>query len=306
MRSKWLWVLGILVAMSGCGGGGSYGYSAAKSASPASYEPGGYAGAAAPAADARGYGGSSSAPRTASAEPMGNGGGAPLGQESQPRDVERPGLGTGWGETRESRVHEVAFLRDSNQPFAVATLHYNNLAGVRALAAFHADQVGHWTEVPAGGGAITVSIRDENGDALNALKVNDRTYVIGRDGQRYTITVTNHTNHRFETVASVDGLDVINGQPAAMDNRGYLLMPFATLQIDGFRRSQDAVAAFRFSHTSESYAAQTSGDRNVGVIGVAFFAERGDSFTPWTDGELRERDTASPFPNDPRFAQPPR
>jgi len=44
--------------------------------------------------------------------------------------------------------------------------------------------------------------------------------------------------------------------------------------------------------------------RNVGVIGVAFFGERGDAFI--NQQELRTRDSASPFPADPRFAQPPR
>jgi hypothetical protein len=54
---------------------------------------------------------------------------------------------------------------------------------------------------------------------------------------------------------------------------------------------------------SDSYAARTSGDRNVGVVGVAFFAER-DS--PWTTDEIRRRETADPFPGDKTYAQPPR
>ena len=41
----------------------------------------------------------------------------------------------------------------------------------------------------------------------------------------------------------------------------------------------------------------------------AFFAERGDTFVPWQqplgDDDTHLRDTASPFPNDPRFAHPP-
>jgi len=159
--------------------------------------------------------------------------------------------------------------------------------------------------VPEAGGAITVAVVGESGSPLDALKVGDRTYVIGHDGERYSIVMTNHTNHRFESIATVDGLDVVNGHPASMDYRGYILAPFARLEIDGFRQSQSSVAAFRFSRVSESYAAQTSGDRNVGVIGVAFFSERGDSFTPWTFDELQKRDTASPFPSDLRFAQPP-
>ena len=85
---------------------------------------------------------------------------------------------------------------------------------------------------------------------------------------------------------------------------GYVLLPFATLEIEGFRQSTSAVAAFRFAAVGESYAAQMGSARNVGVIGAAFFAERGDAFV--SQSELRLRDTASPFPADPRFAQPPR
>jgi len=54
-------------------------------------------------------------------------------------------------------------------------------------------------------------------------------------------------------------------------------------------------------------AAQTGSARNVGVIGVAFFAEAGDSFEPYSARELYLRDTAIPFPaSDPRYAKPPR
>ena len=80
-------------------------------------------------------------------------------------------------------------------------------------------------------------------------------------------------------------------------------MPWASLEIDGFRKSEDEVAAFRFAKVRDSYAAQRGDARNVGVIGVAFFAERGDD---WSSSEVWRRETASPFPNDPRFAPPPR
>jgi hypothetical protein len=231
-------------------------------------------------------------------------GGAPEALNTQ---QDRPGLGTGWGESRESHVHEVAFERDGSSPFATGALHYNDRHGVEALAAYHQAMTGGFLhDVPEAGGAITVAIVGENGAPLDALKVSDRTYVIGHEGERYAIVMTNHTNHRFESIATVDGLDVVNGRPASLENRGYILAPWARLEIDGFRQSSDAVAAFRFSRTSDSYAAQTSGDRNVGVIGVAFFNERGDAFTPWTFDELRTRDTANPFPLDPRYAQPPR
>ncbi len=307
MMRKALGLFGLIFWASGCGGGASYSNGASYAPAGQAYYGGGGGGAAPMSVSAT----SDSRPSTPSAraEAYSNQSeGRPSEQALNPQQPqERPGLGTGWGESRVSHVHEVGFDRSDTRPFAVATLHYNDLQGVQALAAYHAAAAGgFFHEVPEAGGAITVSIVGQNGSALDAIKLADRTFVIGHEGERYSIVMTNHTNHRFESVASVDGLDVVNGRPAALDNRGYILAPFARLEIDGFRQSADAVAAFRFSRVSDSYAAQTSGDRDVGVIGVAFFAERGDSFEPWTFDELRTRDTASPFPADPRYARPPR
>jgi len=301
---------GLLLAMTACGGGSAYYGGSAKSAS------GGYGGTSAPS-----YAGTGSpgyAPSGPGYAPTDSAATAPQRSTSITRDEsepvvgesQRPGLGTQWGEARVSRVHDVSFARsDEDHPFAVAALNYNDREGVEALAARQATRSGTWREIPTGGGAITVSIRGEGGELLPAIKVADRTFVMGQEGQRYSIVLVNHTNHRFEAVATVDGLDVVNGHPGDLHNRGYVMMPFGTVEVDGFRQSHDAVAAFRFSRVADSYAAQTSGDRNVGVIGVAFFAERGDTFVPWQqpigDDDTHLRDTASPFPNDPRFARPP-
>jgi hypothetical protein len=197
----------------------------------------------------------------------------------------------------------VTFVRDSSRPFAVATLHYDDRKGVDAMANLHAQRETR-REVPAGAGAITIAIKDASGNPLEAVHVGDRTMIVGQAGQRYSIVLTNHTSHRFESVVTVDGLDVINGTPGTLDHRGYVLLPFATLEIEGFRQSASAVAAFRFAAVRDSYAAQMGRARNVGVIGAAFFGERGDDVVD--ENELRLRDTASPFPADPRFAQPPR
>jgi len=72
--------------------------------------------------------------------------------------------------------------------------------------------------------------------------------------------------------------------------------------VDGFRQSAEAVAAFRFSPVRESYAQEKyRNTRNVGVIGLALFNERGTY--PWTDREVKKRLQANPFPN--HFATPP-
>ncbi|MBA3650473.1 MAG: hypothetical protein H0W66_03060 [Chthoniobacterales bacterium] len=149
---------------------------------------------------------------------------------------------------------------------------------------------------------VSVALRDSSGRLLPGLVVGDRWFVVGEEGRRYAIVVRNQSDYRLETVLSVDGLDVIDGRPASVRKRGYVIAPHRTLVVDGFRQSGEAVAAFRFSPVRESYAQEKyRNTRNVGVIGVAIFNERGTF--PWTDREMQKRLKANPFPN--RFATPP-
>jgi hypothetical protein len=53
-----------------------------------------------------------------------------------------------------------------------------------------------------------------------------------------------------------------------------VLDPFDVLIIEGYRQSLDNVAAFRFSDLESSYSARLGTPANVGVIGVAAFAEK--------------------------------
>ncbi len=302
MSSKKIWLflsLVLVLVLAGCGGSSFEG--TPKSPTAAGSSSGGAARIArteseAPSSDFGPVGAQPAAPPAESSR-------ADDFKRREPSPDSRPGLGTEWGETRASHVHDVTFVRDSSRPFAIATLHYNDRRGVDAMANLQATQKTR-RDVNAGGGAVTIAIKDAAGHPLEAVHVGDRTMVIGQAGQRYSIVLTNHTGHRFESVVTVDGLDVINGKPGSADHRGYVLLPFATLEIEGFRQSTNAVAAFRFASVGESYAAQMGAARDVGVIGVAFFGERGDS--PVNQADLRLRDTASPFPADPRFAQPPR
>jgi hypothetical protein len=225
----------------------------------------------------------------------------PPREEAERAPAQRPGLGTEWGETRFSQVHEEPFTRAADDPFAFASVRYDDRAGVEAMAA-RRGPFRRASSVAVARGWITIAVRGEHGSALDTVSAGDRTYVVGRAGERYSIVLSNHTGRRFEAVATVDGLDVINGQPGSLANRGYLLEPHATLAIDGFRQSDDTVAAFRFGKVVDSYAAQTGSARDVGVIGVAFFAERGDSAR---EEEARLRESANPFPGDGRYARPP-
>lgn len=318
MVGRKLWVFICLVLfVAGCGGGSLGSRSSKSPNAPAASSGDGFGGDPGSAqSSVQSEGAAKSAPSTPSADapsPSPAGGSAEAAdstasrsrdfEPSQPAPEQRPGLGTEFGESRRSRVHDVTFVRQAGRPFAVAALNYNDRKGVDALASMVSRRDSS-RSVSTGGGAVTISIRDSGGAPLEAVHVGDRTFVVGQAGQRYSIVLQNHTSHRFEAVGTVDGLDVINGKPGTFDNRGYVLMPFATLEIEGFRTSTRAVAAFRFASVANSYAAQTGTARNVGVIGLAFFGEKGDSFVP--ESETRLRDTASPFPADPRFSQPPR
>jgi hypothetical protein len=215
--------------------------------------------------------------------------------------TERPGLGTSWGEQVYSPATTQPFVRSAIDPWATVALHYNDREGVMAHAAY----LGAATtplEVYAGDGSIGISLVDEAGALLPGLTSAGRALIAGDDGARYRIVIRNGSSARFEVVASVDGVDVIDGQPASVDRRGYVVAPYGTLVIDGFRTSNAQVAAFRFGRVAESYAAQTTGDRNVGVVGVAIFAERG---AVWSPAELQRRDSADPFPAGRAYASPP-
>ena len=214
---------------------------------------------------------------------------------------QRPGLGTAWGEAVSAPVTFSPFHRASAAPWAEVALHYNDAHGVGAHAAY-LGTLPSPLEVTAGDGGITVALVDEAGRILPGYHARGRALVVGEDGARYKIVVRNGTSARFEVVASVDGLDVIDGSPADPQRRGYIVDPYGVLVIDGFRTSDHAVAAFRFGRVDESYAANTVGDRHVGVIGLAVFAERG---AVWTRGEIGLRDSANPFPRR-GSAMPPR
>jgi hypothetical protein len=123
-----------------------------------------------------------------------------------------------------------------------------------------------------------------------------RRLVGGSKGGRYSIVVKNRCKSALEIVASVDGLDVMDGKTASFSKRGYIVYPGETLEIDGFRKSESKVAVFEFSGVSDSYANLRHGDtRNVGVIGLAVFTQKGVNPWTWNSGEVNRRNSASPF-----------
>ena len=129
-------------------------------------------------------------------------------------------------------------------------------------------------DAPSRSGSWSLDLVDEAGRPLPSFLHRGRTYVLGAAGQRYRIRVRNESGRRVEMVVSVDGRDVVDGGPSSLDRHGYVVNAQGEAVIDGYRLSEDAVAAFRFGTVARSYAALEGDARDVGVIGVAVFPER--------------------------------
>ena len=101
---------------------------------------------------------------------------------------------------------------------------------------------------------------------------------------------------RLEVVLSVEGFDVRDGKAASVRKRGYLIAPGQRLVVRGFRTSEDKVASFTFSTVDQSYAKLRHGEtRNMGVVGLAVFTEKGRE----SGAEVRARGGARAFAEAP-------
>ena len=172
-------------------------------------------------------------------------------------------LGTRWGDDISSSVTEVDLVRRSSTPIAEAQIRY-------ADKNYRGREI---NSISIASGKISLSIVDDRGNQLPLYREGQSYCLAGRDGQSYQLHYENKSNQTFEIVASVDGLDVINGQSASRSNSGYVLSAHSSLSIEGFRKSQSAVASFTFSQPEEAYAANSSSGSiyNTGIIGTVVY-----------------------------------
>lgn len=172
-------------------------------------------------------------------------------------------LGTEWGDEVSSHVTQVDLKRESSQPVAESILRYANK-----------DYQGRpVNSISILAGQVSFSVVDDHGKNLSIYRVADQYYLVGQQGQSYQLRYENHTGKTYEVVASVDGLDVLDGQAASRSKGGYVLNAYSTLNIEGFRKSDSAVASFTFSRPDDAYAANSDhGSKdNTGIIGTAIY-----------------------------------
>ena len=122
---------------------------------------------------------------------------------------------------------------------------------------------------------VQVEVFDRtSGATLPVYPKDGRRYVVGTPGNEYALRIRNRTAGRVLVVTSVDGVNVISGDTASPSQSGYVLDPWGSVEILGWRKSLERTAAFFFTEHQNSYAARTGRPQNVGVIGVAAFRER--------------------------------
>ncbi len=182
--------------------------------------------------------------------------------ESMQDAVQSERLGTKWGDEVNSQVTSVDLRRVSDEPIEQMQVYYadkrytGRTLNSRSLVA----------------GKVDFSVATDNGK-IPLFRDGSNYYLQGQAGQAYRLVYQNNSANTYEIVASVDGLNVLDGSTASRYDGGYVLRPNDELVIEGFRKSQNAVASFIFSKPENAYAANTPAGsiNNTGVIGSVIY-----------------------------------
>lgn len=122
---------------------------------------------------------------------------------------------------------------------------------------------------------VEINVINEHGEKLNHYSHDGKIWIAGKKNERYNIHIKNNSSDRVEIVCSVDGRDVVSGDQANYESQcGYLVNPYSSYTIEGWRQTNDKVAAFRFSAPGKSYSSKRGTPQNIGVLGMAVFREK--------------------------------
>jgi hypothetical protein len=140
------------------------------------------------------------------------------------------------------------------------------LAAVLSAASLSASAVGRLADVQV--------LDRSTGQNLPVHVHRGEYWIAGQPGAKYAIQIRNSKGTRVLAVTSVDGLNVLSGETADYGQSGYVFERGQAYGIEGWRKSDQEVAAFVFTASGDSYAQRIGKPRDMGVIGVALFRER--------------------------------
>ena len=125
------------------------------------------------------------------------------------------------------------------------------------------------------GGLADLSVYDRSdGRSLQVYWHEGRAWVVGKPGNEYQLQLRSGQGEEVLAVLSVDGVNVITGETATVQQSGYVLSPGRPLEVRGWRKDLSRTAAFYFTSLPDSYAARTGRPDNVGAIGVALYRRK--------------------------------
>jgi len=127
----------------------------------------------------------------------------------------------------------------------------------------------------------------------------DRHYFQAFQGRNYSVVLRNTTNQRIGVLVAVDGLNVIDGRRSQQrfDEPLYVLDPWETATIRGWRTSLDEIRRFVFVEEERSYAERTGqANGDLGWIRVTSFKDRdAQPMWGWGRNSAGYRDGGSPY-----------
>ena len=134
----------------------------------------------------------------------------------------------------------------------------------------------------ADGNIVDVQIRTNGGTAPLFFRpgADDRHYFQAFKGRNYSIFVRNTTGQRVGVLLAVDGINVVNGERSSLSRNEplYVLDPWESAEITGWRTSLKDVRRFVFVDEQRSYAERTGqSNGDLGWIRVLAFREAGSN-----------------------------
>jgi hypothetical protein len=152
-----------------------------------------------------------------------------------------------------------------------------------------------FTESPGTLLGVTLEVDGVSAPLYPAPDGSGRFYVEARPGSRYSVDLTNRSGERLGVVLTVDGLNVVSGARDVGRGRMYVLDPWQSTSVRGWRTSLREVRQFTFVDEQASYSARVGrANEKMGWIELAVYRERGSNTWRWRHLDQ----SASPAPYD--------
>ena len=121
-------------------------------------------------------------------------------------------------------------------------------------------------ETPAALVAVSIQIDGRPVSLFPAPDGSGRYYLEACAGSRYAVALANRTGERVGVVLTVDGLNAISGERDSGRGRMYVLDPWQSTSVQGWRSSLQEVRQFTFVDERRSYATRIGqGQREDGL-----------------------------------------